>query len=82
MFENHDARPVSYTHLDVYKRQSRYVLFAAGPDHRQLAQADSDVTDVRDVLTKAAVLCGSPEFKGGGYKAVSYTHLDVYKRQI
>ena len=52
------------------ERMSRYVLFAAGPDHRQLAQADSDVTDVRDVLTKAAVLCGSPELKGGGYKAL------------
>ena len=46
---------------------SRYVLFAAGPDHRQLAQADSDVTDVRDVLTKAAVLCGSGELKYGGF---------------
>lgn len=46
---------------------SRYVLFAAGPDHRQIAQADSDVTDVRDVLTKAAVLCGSGELKYGGF---------------
>lgn len=46
---------------------SRYVLFAAGPDHRQIAQADSDVTDVRDVLTKAAALCGSGELKYGGF---------------
>lgn len=47
-------------------RMSRYVLFAAGPDHRQVAQADSDVTDVRDVLTKASVLCENGTFKYGG----------------
>ena len=32
---------------------SRYVLFATGPDHVQIAQCDSDVTDVRDVMVKA-----------------------------
>ncbi len=54
------------------ERMSRYLLFAAGPDHRQLAQADSDVTDVRDVLTKAAALCGSAEFKFGGFETLDF----------
>ena len=49
------------------ERMSRYVLWAAGSDHRQLAQADSDVTDVRDVLTRSATLCGSPAYKSGGF---------------
>lgn len=52
---------------EAVQRMSRYVLFAAGPDHRQLAQADSDVTDVRDVLTKAAVLCEDGTFRYGGF---------------
>lgn len=48
-------------------RMSRYVLHAAGPDYCQIAQADSDVTDVRDVLTKAAVLCGDRELRFRGF---------------
>lgn len=48
-------------------RMARYVMFAAGPDHRQCAQCDSDVTDVRDVLVKAAVLTGNGEFRMMGY---------------
>lgn len=48
-------------------RMSRYVLFASGPDHFQIAQCDSDVTDVRDVMVKAAVLTGDGRYKYGGY---------------
>ena len=48
-------------------RMARYVMFAAGPDHRQCAQCDSDVTDVRDVLVKAAVLTGDGELRMMGY---------------
>jgi hypothetical protein len=46
---------------------SRYVLYSAAPDHCQIAQCDSDVTDVRDVLVKAAVLTGDGRYKYGGY---------------
>ena len=49
---------------------SSYVVYAAAPDHHQIAQCDSDVTDVRDVLTKAAVLTGNPEFKYAGYRSM------------
>ena len=60
-----EATPVSYTHLDVYKRQ---VIVRAGvaivhKEHR-----------VREV-----VLFGV--FQKDSLLAVSYTHLDVYKRQ-
>lgn len=65
------GEPVPEWLEEAVRRMSRYVLFAAGPDHCQLAQADSDVTDVRDVLTKAAVLCGdgklSRELRHGGH---------------
>ncbi len=46
---------------------SRYVMYAAGPDHCQIAQCDSDVTDVRDVLTKAAVLTGDGRCRFAGF---------------
>lgn len=46
---------------------SRYVLYSTAPDHCQIAQCDSDVTDVRDVLVKAAVLTGDGRYKYGGY---------------
>lgn len=49
---------------------SSYVMYAAAPDHHQIAQCDSDVTDVRDILTKAAVLTGNPEFRYAGYKCI------------
>lgn len=49
-------------------RMSRYVLFATGPDHLQIAQCDSDVTDVRDVMVKAAVLTGDGRYRYGGYE--------------
>lgn len=64
------GKPVPDWLESAVRRMSRYVLLAAGPDHCQIAQADSDVTDVRDVLTKAAVLCGSGELKYGGYPAM------------
>ena len=51
-------------------RMSRYVLFATGPDHVQIAQCDSDVTDVRDVMVKAAVLTGDGRYKYAGYDTV------------
>ena len=56
---------VSYTHLDVYKRQvmnSRVMLYI-GEETITFVQAD---------------LCG---VQFVSQQAVSYTHLDVYKRQ-
>ena len=62
------AGPVSYTHLDVYKRQERHLAFAIaveGFQHETVAaQRHDDVGLFRR-----------------RFAAVSYTHLDVYKRQ-
>ena len=49
---------------------SRYAMYAAGPDHCQIAQCDSDITDVRDVLTKAAVLTGDGRFRFAGFESM------------
>ena len=116
---SHDAAltiagtPVSYTHLDVYKRQGKLVygrLSAAltqgqlQPDARlkirDLAEAmGTSVTPVRDavlqLVQEGALIMRSPrdirvrrvsrkeylEIRDIRVEPVSYTHLDVYKRQ-
>ena len=63
--------PVSYTHLEVYKRQIRdcanfriYLQKHGSPQNQPLFQKGAG--------------CGR---RSHGLHAVSYTHLDVYKRQ-
>ena len=58
--------PVSYTHLDVYKRQTRT---------RRLAAAYIALAAAVAVLFALNLFWGS-------VSPVSYTHLDVYKRQL
>ena len=66
------ANPVSYTHLDVYKRQVFAFLvvpFVVCGSHR-LA-----LVCIADAHVLAPCILGAVPFP------VSYTHLDVYKRQ-
>ena len=58
-------RPVSYTHLDVYKRQFVDVAVDQG--------GCGETTKV--------TYHDDPIFEVDGVVPVSYTHLDVYKRQ-
>lgn len=51
-------------------KMSHYVMFAAGPDHCQIAQCDSDVTDLRDVMVKAGVLTGDRQMRFAGYESM------------
>ena len=62
--------PVSYTHLDVYKRQ--------GFDHAEIISRNTARSDVSKHGTGRLTGTNYP----GRSIAVSYTHLDVYKRQI
>ena len=61
--------PVSYTHLDVYKRQALRNAAAAVPDQR--CRCGPDAAGGARAGKSIYPRCG----------AVSYTHLDVYKRQ-
>ena len=105
--------PVSYTHLDVYKRQKLIDVGTAivndgfQPEGRGsselLAKAESEVfaiaeghsrgrqdfvpikralNEAFDVLQKRAESGSGVTGLPTGYVAVSYTHLDVYKRQV
>ena len=61
---------VSYTHLDVYKRQLlECLVMNADPEH----DADCYEFDLKTVEEYRKKMLSAP--------AVSYTHLDVYKRQ-
>ena len=80
---------VSYTHLDVYKRQA--FAFGGGKISTETSyEVKYELTDafttisITDIVSTASVVM---DFKSGGKgvavgKAVSYTHLDVYKRQV
>ena len=70
--------PVSYTHLDVYKRQcqSRVWLQADDVDGKIVFKAESDALIVKGIIALLIKV-----FSGHTPDAVSYTHLDVYKRQ-
>ena len=73
--------PVSYTHLDVYKRQSKHFV-KEGKNNKLRA---SDIKRIVDAVTTNATvdkfsrLVPIDEIRAN---AVSYTHLDVYKRQV
>ena len=60
------SRAVSYTHLDVYKRQLRH-------GWKLFWQVKTDVMIKGEDLFRTGIVLG--------VKPVSYTHLDVYKRQ-
>ena len=72
--------PVSYTHLDVYKRQ--YIRMSIIRDENN-KPCDYRVTDANEV---SSTFFGLPleSYIGSlaSEKPVSYTHLDVYKRQL
>ena len=65
----HTPVPVSYTHLDVYKRQAQ-----TGDFYGMFKEMDGLPVIVRLLDPPLHEFLESP-------RAVSYTHLDVYKRQ-
>ena len=85
--------PVSYTHLDVYKRQCQEIAeqsAGSGMDIREAVTHKEQYSDIvtyfrnqktlsvdQLVLLIDTIDAMSPEI----YEPVSYTHLDVYKRQ-
>ena len=70
---------VSYTHLDVYKRQA---LLLAGADKVAVNSAAVARPElVADIADRFGSQCAVGSIDARRVAAVSYTHLDVYKRQ-
>ena len=90
------AGPVSYTHLDVYKRQAVFIeMIANDPEHLRMLQSEveaelncckisADHLLLRQKLGFQSVMPSGWNAFGTQYERVpvSYTHLDVYKRQV
>ena len=83
---------VSYTHLDVYKRQGKNATTpSARPRWRRQRPRSGPRTWKKAFLSLPVSYPGrsrarppyrlAPQFNHHSAKAVSYTHLDVYKRQ-
>ena len=68
------VKAVSYTHLDVYKRQGGNSLYFLEEDRDGDKNMKSLNEDIKTGVFKQIYLLY-------GEEAVSYTHLDVYKRQ-
>ena len=66
---------VSYTHLDVYKRQ---VVTMGLPKAEEVLREAMAMGADKGILVTDRVLGGADTWA----TSVSYTHLDVYKRQI
>ena len=73
----HSANAVSYTHLDVYKRQ-----VSKNTALRTLECYINQLTalDVSQNIALTELYCYRNQLTA--LDAVSYTHLDVYKRQL
>ena len=82
-------RPVSYTHLDVYKRQllitgesgvgkSETAIELVKRGHRLIAD---DAVELRRISNRS-ILGTAPANIRHFIEPVSYTHLDVYKRHV
>ena len=72
----HGVRPVSYTHLDVYKRQIKTLILT-------LWKRDDEAPKrSEEVALSNAVSAYIERITGDRSVTVSYTHLDVYKRQL
>ena len=82
------AAPVSYTHLDVYKRQEGDAVQSLTVTFLEMWNAvsnkdanDSDFSKYLFHYDYAAQQTGFVQPYADSPMAVSYTHLDVYKRQ-
>ena len=68
--------PVSYTHLDVYKRQVLYRAIVGHSLGEMYGYKTNGVYTTDDFVQN-----GDKYVLKDGVISVSYTHLDVYKRQ-
>lgn len=63
-----------YKHIlnPTLEKMVHYLEMMTGPDHKQVAFGDSDVTDTRDILTLSALF-----FESSDLKAVAFRELDI-----
>ena len=77
---------VSYTHLDVYKRQEQISAFKKNVTGRVIPKSERERLEIFERMLSGMQAQEDPQIgrtETDFYRnsAVSYTHLDVYKRQ-
>ena len=78
------ASAVSYTHLDVYKRQVRdriKILRSEATGQWSIREKNADRSNVKANTTYGTRRMSAYHILEQTLNPVSYTHLDVYKRQ-
>ena len=73
--------PVSYTHLDVYKRQEKHHPVSLVGNNYEYIQGVTEGTQALELKGSTYVDLGTDASLNPS-SPVSYTHLDVYKRQV
>ncbi|MGL5347106.1 MAG: alginate lyase family protein [Peptostreptococcaceae bacterium] len=63
------------TILEKTKKLAYANLYMKKPNHKQICQSDSDDTDLRDMITKAAYLFEDGVLKFGGYEEIDYESI-------
>ncbi|MCR8744828.1 alginate lyase family protein [Romboutsia lituseburensis] len=61
--------------LEKTKKLAYANLYMKKPNHHQICQSDSDDTDLRDMLTKAAYLYNDPVLKYGAYEEIDFESI-------
>ena len=77
--------PVSYTHLDVYKRQTFTYLIQSFSEFVPWNSFHPDIWSILHLQNRAPPIESRPQTLPPQLtwpRPVSYTHLDVYKRQV
>lgn len=64
--------PVPQNGLWAVEKMTYANFYSKMPNHLQLAQSDSDCTDLRDVITRGAYLCQDAVLKFGGYAMLDF----------
>ena len=86
----YDHIAVSYTHLDVYKRQQYTFTLAQNAAKRAAMPTSKEIADEYELLMQRIEAGDADPHRNPigmfnvytDYEPVSYTHLDVYKRQF
>jgi hypothetical protein len=61
--------------IEASRKMANADLFMAKPNHHQPMKGDSDNFDLRDILTRAAILFRDPSLKFGGYSTIDFENL-------
>ena len=73
-----EDRPFSGEELGIIEKMARVTLALKTPSGCQPMTGDSDDTDVRDLLSQAALILGDGQLKAGGFSRLDYESIWLF----